>query len=517
MSSMIDLHKPTGKPLALLNPLVLLTAFTAGFSPQACNDFFLTLARTLFAYVVWRRHRQETFEQLEDALHSLLNDTGLHVLTDVINRHRLQQPHRVIIDDVPHTMVLPDSGLTIITPYGPVVTSRALYRQHGLRPAKGVVALGLLERRLGLIGHQTSRMARICARFEAHNPSRLAHELMTVAGLVSPGRSALDRFGRFVGAALADAMPETLKTLRAEVQAPQGVALMLASLDRVSVPMHEEVAEETATKEALARPRRRPYKRKPPSKFEIHYRMVFVACLSLYDHQGMCLGTLRYGAPADADPSQLAQQVASDVAWVRRSNPEAGLDVCLDGALDLWKVLLLPLEALSGPPLRKVVDWYHFWERTHPVLKLLFDEVSLNRWKKSLQKQTGRLVALERAMLDRMVELPSQAIYDEVDKYLNYLEKRKGLFEYGAQVDDERHLGSGTVEASCKLVVTMRLKRGGQRWKTDGVKAIVALSATANSRPLPERRLPQLDRWEQVWTRFSQRFISDIQPFPVAA
>lgn len=60
--------------------------------------------------------------------------------------------------------------------------------------------------------------------------------------------------------------------------------------------------------------------------------------------------------------------------------------------------------------------------------------------------------------------------------------------------------GSGATEGACKSVVTIRTKRSGQRWHTDGVTAALSLRATY----LNERLLT-------LWSHFAAEYSADVQ------
>ena len=64
-----------------------------------------------------------------------------------------------------------------------------------------------------------------------------------------------------------------------------------------------------------------------------------------------------------------------------------------------------------------------------------------------------------------------------------------------------RHLpiGSGVVEATCKTLVTQRLKRSGMRWRRPGGQAILTL-----------RALVQSSRFDQAWALLSETYRQEV-------
>ncbi len=70
-------------------------------------------------------------------------------------------------------------------------------------------------------------------------------------------------------------------------------------------------------------------------------------------------------------------------------------------------------------------------------------------------------------------------------------------------------ISSGVIEATCKTLVTQRMKRSGQRWTIDGGQAILTF-----------RALVQSDRFDAAWTlvvadyRKEVSFPTNVVPFP---
>jgi len=444
----------------------------------------------------------------------VLTDTGLAVLTQQIARYTELEPEHIVMDGVPHRKVVDESGLPITTPYGSIKVDRALYRKVGQRGVKGVQSVGALERHLGLINKQTPRMARMTARFEAEVPSRLIKELLEETGVRSPNRTALDRFVRTVGLTFANALPDVLAAVRCDTAAPSGIARVSVHIDRVRVQMHEAKPGKPFSEATRKRRKRVDYKRKPPEGFEINGRMAYVATTVLYDDRGDVVSTFRYAAPHDSDPAALVAEQVADVRWLRQSNPDLEVDMCHDGALDLWKVSREGFSKIEDLVICMVVDWRHFINRTKPVLTPLFDEAEVEQWESDLQRKAGSVGRLLSALWERLALSPDQdALYEEVRRFEGYLTEREGLFDYAGQLAAGRVLGSGAVEATCKLVVRQRMRRNGQRWKQSGAQGCMALRAIAHSRPLPHRRQPGLDRWEQAWGKFAQQFRSTITQY----
>ena len=71
---------------------------------------------------------------------------------------------------------------------------------------------------------------------------------------------------------------------------------------------------------------------------------------------------------------------------------------------------------------------------------------------------------------------------------LTYFRRNRHRMNYAVLLDENLPIGSGVIEASCKTLVTQRLKRSGMRWSREGGQAILWL-----------RSLVQSDRFERGW------------------
>ena len=70
---------------------------------------------------------------------------------------------------------------------------------------------------------------------------------------------------------------------------------------------------------------------------------------------------------------------------------------------------------------------------------------------------------------------------------------------YAQAKDRGLPIGSGVVEATCKTLVTERLKPSGMRWSERGGQAILTL-----------RALLQSNRFDSGWPLLSQTYLADV-------
>jgi hypothetical protein len=152
---------------------------------------------------------------------------------------------------------------------------------------------------------------------------------------------------------------------------------------------------------------------------------------------------------------------------------EAGEVVVVgDGAEWIWN-----LADHHYPDATKIVDYWHACQHIHDVGKSHYGEGSPagERWARD---HCRRLKAhgpkpLLRALRRWKARSPEDA--ESIKGARRYFTKNAKRMDYPAFRQRGLMIGSGPVEAACKVVVGFRLKQAGMRWKSPGADAILAL------------------------------------------
>ena len=360
---------------------------------------------------------------------------------------------------------------TFYTLAGSVVVERSVYRRDGERNGKVVDPVSL---RAGVVADGwLPQTARAMAHHVQGGTPREAEVRVAEMGRLPYSRSSFDRVAHAVGELYADRHVDIEDALIIAYELPAEVKSVSAALDRVSLPIAEP----------RPRPPGRPRKDAPKRPITVAWRMAWVATLTFHDKDGNALHTLRYGAMPDDGARSLLQGVAGDLREVLCKQPRLKVTLLSDGAHDLVDHLATEVGGRLDREVVQVVDFWHLIEKLGAAARVLGEDASsrLARWRL-------RLLNTENAALDILHELQAsgrEAVRvgdaQPVHEAITYLTSHWRRMNYAAARAAGLPIGSGNVEATCKTLVEVRMKRAGARWKVPTGRHILQLRALATS------------------------------------
>ena len=365
---------------------------------------------------------------------------------------------------------------------GSVSVERSLYRKAGTRggqpEAKVVDAVSL---RTGVVGDGwLPHTARVMSHEVQKGTSREAEATALEYGLLPYSRSSFERVAHLVGALAVADHQDIEDVLIDAYEIPQQARSVSVSLDRVSVPMEEP----------RDRPVGRPRKGAPKKPIARNFRMAYCATVTIHDENGEALHTIRYGAMPGGDVIGLRDRLVADVATLRSKRGDMKLLLLCDGAPEMWNLLEEGFtEERFGGGIHRLVDLYHLTEKLGAASRILASDSQalLKRWKMMLlNRSSAAKQILGELIASGMDEGPGEG--HPVHAAITYLQshhEQADRMNYARARRSGLPLGSGNVEATCKSLFEMRLKRCGARWQNETGQHIVQLRALALS-----------DRWE---------------------
>jgi hypothetical protein len=365
---------------------------------------------------------------------------------------------------------------------GSISVERSLYRRSGARggtpEGKAVDAVSL---RAGVIGDGwLPRTARAMAHDVQQGTSREAEASALEKGRLPYSRASFERVAHLVGALAVGARQDIEDILIDTYEIPEEACLVSISLDRVSVPMEEP----------RPRPVGRPKKNAAKNPVQVKYHMAYCGTVTLHDENGEALHTIRYGCMPDGDVKGLRDRLVADVDTLVSKRPDLAIELICDGAPEMWNLLEESFtEERFGKKIHRLIDLNHLKEKLGAAARVIHGQAAAatrSRWTLLLLNRGGAaqeiLAEVEASGKD---EGPAKDDDDHpVHAAITYLQSHSvdaDRMNYARARRLGLALGSGNVEATCKSLFEMRLKRCGARWKEDSGQHVVQLRALALS------------------------------------
>jgi len=385
----------------------------------------------------------------------------------------------VVIEGVRYRRVLREDS-TYHCMAGDIVVTRSLYRECGTRGGKTVDPVSL---RAGVVGDGWLPLTAQAMAYQLQRgTSRDAEESARQVRRLPYSRSSFERVGHLVGERYAKGHAEIEDTLIRAFEVPTEVASVSVSVDRVSLPMEE----------SRKRPVGRPRKDAPKNPISRNYRMAWCGTVTFHDGRGEALHTIRYGRMPKGSPVELAQSLVGDVLVVLEQRPDLEVAVLADGAHENWELLGDAMaEFLPDKKVRQVLDLWHVLEKLGAAARVMHGKeksgVELARWRLMLLNSKSAAARILKELESSGKENVRVGESRPVHEAITYLTNHASRMDYASARRAGLPLGSGNVEATCKSLVEMRMKRSGSRWKEHTGAHIMHLRALALS-----------DRWDQA-------------------
>jgi len=392
---------------------------------------------------------------------------------------------QVLIGRVLHTRVV-RSTTSFMGLAGPAQVTRSLYRPVGRR--NGPVVDPVALRAGAILGEWLPATAREMAFEVQQRTSREAEASGKRLGRLPYSHTSFERVAHAVGEMYVGQHEAIEQALIEAFAVPKEAHNISVSLDRVSVPMEEP------RQKPVGRPRKNAAKR-PISRA---FRMAYCGTVTLHDKDGEAIYTIRYGTMPEGDPESLCMGMSDDVAAMLAQRPDLKIALLCDGAKEMWN--LLDAQFTTEPfdtkkyVLTRLIDFWHAVEKLAPAAKVIAGAVQakplLARWKLLLRNVSSARATILDELLAAGCEFVRVGDNKPVHEAITYLQNNADRMDYAAARRRGLPIGSGSVEATCKSLVNVRMKRPGSRWKTRTGEHVIQLRALALS-----------DRWDSAMDR----------------
>lgn len=427
------------------------------------------------------KHRLPDLETFERELHAQVLNWERELLAEELARYDVEA-EEITVNGQRYSLV-GASPETYLTTAGPVTVERHVYRPAHHRACH----VCPLEMRAGVIeGYFTPAAARQAAFVTAQLPPTQGAELFAELGGMQPSASSLERLPKGLSERWETHRQEWEAELRAWETVPRQAVTLAVSLDGVMAPMRR-------ASDAPKKPEDQAAEKQP--KGPQGYQEVGCGTVSLYDADGQRLHTVRSGRMPEHKKATLCQQLQAECQAVLAVRPTLRLVRLADGARENWRFLENLDLGLPTKPVEiwDIVDFYHACDHLKHATDLIWGEFApagkaeFARLKTLLKEQDGGVESVINSLRYRVRRVRGTK-RQQLLKELTYFRNQRHRMAYATYLREHLPIASGVVEATCKTLVTQRLKQSGMRWSAQGGQAILTL-----------RSLIQSERWERGW------------------
>ncbi len=211
--------------------------------------------------------------------------------------------------------------------------------------------------------------------------------------------------------------------------------------------------------------------------------MAYCGTVTLHDARGKALYTMRFGQMPGLDAQDSCNAMGNTVYRLREKQPGLLLQLLADGAHEMWNLLEPSFPVAAFGPRHLLIDFWHVVEKAGPAAAAIFGASEgrdvMRRWRRLLKrrKDAGEQILAElEASGCEEIDVDSDAerpVHDAITFLTNHADR----LNYAGAIVKGLPIGSDSVEASCKTLVGVCMKRAGSRWKEETGEHVIKLRA----------------------------------------
>jgi len=245
----------------------------------------------------------------------------------------------------------------------------------------------------------------------------------------------------------------------------------------------------------VRRPPGRPRKDAPKRPVARQFRQAYCATVTLNDKRGEAIHTIRRGQMPGLDAQELCNAMTNDVYWLQHKRSRLTITLLADGAPEMWNLLEPSFPTTVFGPVHQGLDFWHLMEKLAPAAKVVYGDeaksrAALKSWRTLLRRRRDAALTILRQLERSGCEATVVDATRPVHEAITYLRNNSERMNYAGAIKKGMPIGGGNVEATCKTLVGLRMKRCGSRWKTETGDHVLQLRALALS-----------DRWDTAMAK----------------
>jgi len=429
-----------------------------------------------------------SFEKAERAIKILVNELESSLLKETLSQYDINVKMLKKGDKIYHQVLREEK--TYKTSAGEISIYRSLFRASGEKKS-----ICPLELQAGIInGSWTPTAARLGLYVTAQLTPYQGAKLFKEFGSFKPSKTSLDTLARKLGSCWDDHLDDFNNKLYEEIVIPETAITMSASLDGIMIPLNKKASNGYEIEETTEITQDATEKKKP------FYKEASCASISFYDNEGERLSTVRFGRMPEEGKKTLKKTLSQAIQQACGERPELKIVKIADGAKDNWNYLSKELQPGKGI---EILDYYHASDHLNDAFEAAYgkgnaDAIAQYKKYRSLLKNEENGVEKVINTLRYLHKKHPQS--EKILTELNYFRNNKHRMIYAEAKQLKLPIGSGVIEASCKTLITQRMKCAGMRWDIKGGQGI-----------LTARGLIQSNLFDKGWKLISQCFVDKFE------
>jgi len=222
------------------------------------------------------------------------------------------------------------------------------------------------------------------------------------------------------------------------------------------------------------------------------WRQAMVGSISLYNEEGERIHTTYIAQAPEYGKETFYGDFTKAIESIKKTYEGKQCIGVADGAADNWKFLQSFVQI-------QVLDFFHATEYLALVSKAAFKRKNegkewLTQSCHTLKHEKDGAEILLKEMTTFMKKKISRAKKENIDQSITYFTNHLEQMNYSSYLSQNIPIGSGVIEAACKVIIKQRMCNSGMRWTEDGAKNILVL-----------RCFNETDgKWIQFWNKISK-------------
>jgi hypothetical protein len=222
------------------------------------------------------------------------------------------------------------------------------------------------------------------------------------------------------------------------------------------------------------------------------WRQAMVGSISLYNKDSERIHTTYLAQAPEYGKETFYHDFRTEIESIKKTYDGTQCVGVADGASDNWKFLETFVDV-------EVLDFFHATEYLAKVSNAAFkNKLEGKEWLRqschTLKHETDGAKILLEEMVKFMKKKISQDKKEDIQKSITYFTNHLDQMNYSFYLSEHIPIGSGVIEAACKVIIKQRMCNSGMRWTDEGAKNILVL-----------RCFNETDgKWEQFWKKVTK-------------